>query len=80
MKLFVTGNTPEPIFDDVFCGVSMDDDTPIFNWSRDTSKDIINLTKNCSSEFNSEDIRYIYSVTNTQKMLLNPQKRNFVTT
>ena len=63
MKRYIRNNTTHHMYDaaGVYCGVSIENNIPVFNFKKDSASDIITLETDCSGEFNGDGLRYFYA-------------------
>lgn len=45
----------------IYCGVTIKDGLPVFNFQKDTNKDVISLKADCSGEYDSDNVTYVYA-------------------
>ena len=63
MKRYIKNNVTRHLYDatGVYCGVSIENNIPVFNFKKDSASDIITLETDCSGEFNGDGLRYFYA-------------------
>ena len=69
MKRYIKNNTTHHMYDatGVYCGVSIENNIPVFNFKKDSAEDIITLETDCSGEFNENGLRYFYAYEYTSR-------------
>lgn len=80
MEKSKANKTNVPPYTKLYCGVSIKDNAPVFNFRKDFANDIITLEKGCSGEFDSDGLRYFYAYEYTDNAISDDKRafRNYL--
>lgn len=69
MKRNIKNNTTHHVYDaaGVYCGVSIENNIPVFNFKKGAAEDIMTLETDCSGAFNEDGLRYFYAYEYTSR-------------